>query len=648
MTKRCLQLVVALALLVGGTIIASSPAATAQAADAPRSPSVADLTPWVAPDGEFAVRVALPPEYPGGRLQARVFRAMDDGSEVRSTADPTRRYRWATYTEDIASGAPSVTLRIPLGDGEDGAWRLQLDAGVYPVLLEAFPVEGEPWQALTYLVHLPELAPTSQVALIVPVSAELRWTSATGVEVAPDEVARLGDLATTLAAYPEVPVTLALEPGLLVALAEAPGGPAVRDALAGVGRRGEVLQAPFVDVAAGSWAGTLLAPALVEQFTAGEAALTAFLGRPPDGTSWVVDAGDSPELLQWLAARGVSRYLLTPHVPGGGLAGGDTPLSIAGIAAPHRAYAAATVDAPLPAAGANPVLQANHLLGALSADALAGRLEPKALLAPSPAGGDTQTLRALLQALGAPGLLEGTTTSALPNDASSSVEVPLPPRPSEPTPELVDHISRLRGRVDNFTAAAGDGDPAIAGFRQAALVAGRADIDDGMRARHLAEVEASLQESLAGVEIVDGGALTITSHQARLPVTLRNTSDRTLDVAVVAQSAELTMLGEPGRVTLLPSATEDIEIPFRVSRSGDFLVEVTVLTPDGGFALASAEVTLRSTAVSGVGIVLSVGALAFLGLWWARNLRHRRTAGPPSMTVPNTPAPDARVGEPVP
>ena len=71
--------------------------------------------------------------------------------------------------------------------------------------------------------------------------------------------------------------------------------------------------------------------------------------------------------------------------------------------------------------------------------------------------------------------------------------------------------------------------------------------------------------------------------------------------------------------------------------------------PDGAFVLTSQEVTLWSTAVSGVGIILSVGALAFLGLWWGRNFRCRRVrAASPSVTVSSSPAPDGRVREPVP
>ena len=61
--------------------------------------------------------------------------------------------------------------------------------------------------------------------------------------------------------------------------------------------------------------------------------------------------------------------------------------------------------------------------------------------------------------------------------------------------------------------------------------------------------------------------------------------------------------------------------------SGAFPLQIDVMTPDGQRRLATSRYTVRSTAVSGAGLVLSVGAGAFLVLWWARHWhRTRRSA----------------------
>jgi hypothetical protein len=246
-------------------------------------------------------------------------------------------------------------------------------------------------------------------------------------------------------------------------------------------------------------------------------------------------------------------------------------------------------------------------------------------------------------------MFEPVTTSSLATSAPASTGVPQPPPSSTDLALLAQDLGMLHGRIASYVATVGDGDPTVADLRQSLLVAGRSELDHAERARYLSDVDATMRTALSGVELADSGALTVTSHRARLPVTLHNTSGRSLHVAVRAESSQLAMLGAPVTATLSPGATEDIEIPFRVSRSGDFAVRVTVTSPDGAFVLTAQDVTLRSTAVSGVGIVLSVGALAFLGLWWGRSFRRRRVMrAPRNVPVGSPPAPHARVRQPVP
>jgi hypothetical protein len=53
-------------------------------------------------------------------------------------------------------------------------------------------------------------------------------------------------------------------------------------------------------------------------------------------------------------------------------------------------------------------------------------------------------------------------------------------------------------------------------------------------------------------------------------------------------------------------------------------VTIQVTSPDGGLLVTSSRVTVRSTAVSGIGYVLSVGAGLFLVIWWFRHWRRAR------------------------
>lgn len=79
-------------------------------------------------------------------------------------------------------------------------------------------------------------------------------------------------------------------------------------------------------------------------------------------------------------------------------------------------------------------------------------------------------------------------------------------------------------------------------------------------------------------------------------------------------------------VLTLSSQNTTLKVPVETRSSGVFPLDVSLVTPDGSVVLAHDRDTVRSTAVSGVGIVLIVLAAVSLAIWWARDLRHGRRA----------------------
>ena len=53
-------------------------------------------------------------------------------------------------------------------------------------------------------------------------------------------------------------------------------------------------------------------------------------------------------------------------------------------------------------------------------------------------------------------------------------------------------------------------------------------------------------------------------------------------------------------------------VPVVARTAGVFTLKIRLASPDGGLILASSEDTVRSTAASGVGILLSIGAALLL------------------------------------
>jgi hypothetical protein len=169
--------------------------------------------------------------------------------------------------------------------------------------------------------------------------------------------------------------------------------------------------------------------------------------------------------------------------------------------------------------------------------------------------------------------------------------------------------------------------PTIAPLDRHLLVATTVGLTGARRLAHIEAVESAIDTVAGQVTTPATFTLTLTARNGTIPLTIRNDSDLPLRVSVHLRSQKLEFPeGETIRLVLDEPATR-VDIPVQARASGAFPLEVDVMTPDGERSLAMTRYTVRSTAVSGAGLVLSVGAGAFLVVWWARHWhRTRRSA----------------------
>ncbi len=66
-----------------------------------------------------------------------------------------------------------------------------------------------------------------------------------------------------------------------------------------------------------------------------------------------------------------------------------------------------------------------------------------------------------------------------------------------------------------------------------------------------------------------------------------------------------------------------MEIQLLARSSGDLPLRLVVSAPNG-VPLQAGDLTIRSTAISGVAVGLSFGAVAFLVVWWLRAIVQKR------------------------
>jgi hypothetical protein len=130
--------------------------------------------------------------------------------------------------------------------------------------------------------------------------------------------------------------------------------------------------------------------------------------------------------------------------------------------------------------------------------------------------------------------------------------------------------------------------------------------------------------------------ITLTARTGTVPLTIRNDTGEPVEVVLKFRSPKVELPdGATRRVTLAQQTTR-LDVAVRTRSSGAFPFEVDVVSPDGELTLATTRYSVRSTAVSGVGLVLSIGAGLFLVVWWARHWRAARS----SKLVEGTSGPD--------
>jgi hypothetical protein len=157
------------------------------------------------------------------------------------------------------------------------------------------------------------------------------------------------------------------------------------------------------------------------------------------------------------------------------------------------------------------------------------------------------------------------------------------------------------------------------------LVAEASTLRSSQRSAHLDAIGDRLRSNLGLIRVPTARTITLTARKGDIPITIR--SDATFPVRVRVRVSSPKLRFPDGGVRELElnrrNTTELFAVEARTS--GAFPLLVSLQSPDGSTVVTESSFTVRSTAFSGVGVVLSVGAGAVLLAWWGRHLvRGRR------------------------
>ena len=615
---------------------------------------LASQTPWVGPGEELQLRlgvttseaatdvelaVAVYPRVTSRSKFIQTLRASPRGNPLTSVP-PT------TMAELATDAAGAVLVRLPTQDPDQppDPNRVRLGAeGVYPVRVELRETGGGKTLAslVTHLVYIRPPQPGGyplRVALVLPVHAPPALRPDGKRVLSQQSASALAALARSLEAYPTVALTLLPTPETLVSL-DTSERPEDRDTLASLARATtgrQIAPGTYVPVSLSSFAASGMAAEAAIQLDRGSEAIEQTLGVRPDPRTWVAEEALDDRAAQLLRQQQVDRLVL----PETGLEPVELDIT---LTQPFEVDARA-VRRPMALAGdtglvdhfapaGDPVLAAHRLLADLTVvyQDRPSRKRAVVVVPPRSWRPDPAFLESLLSGLATSTVMAGTTledafTSVSPATATAGAPLVRRLAATTSTPGLpAADIVAARRRLVSFASMLAPENALDDRMEQLLLVSEGAGLRAGVRQDYLRGLTDRVRSQTSSVQVPSHRSITLTARTGEIPVTVLSRTGYPLKVEIRVASDKLDFPKGAVRSVDLTRRSTTERFSVRARTSGSFPLRVSLVSPDGELVLGTSRFTVRSTAASGVGVVLSVGAGTFLLVWWGRHLvRGRR------------------------
>ena len=552
------------------------------------------------------------------------------------------------------SGGPTVNLNCTLGSGPCD--------DVYPVSIALLHAGDSTPVArfttfLTYeepgIAQPPATGGPLRVSWIVPVQNRVSGQSSAA------DVARQATEALTnlLSARHTVPTTLAVSPTTAADL-ETDGGKAGQTALGQLAALtpasgpDQLLSPSFapIDLAALSAAGlTTEIPLQVDRGT--QILRTASL-QPSTG-SWVetnadLSNADVGNLTTGLQAVGANQLVVSDAAlasidnPTGSTFAQPFTLALAHGTHVNAVASDSQVDARFTANPRDPTLAANQLLANLSFIHFENQYDPDqrgvVLVPPTSWRPSTAFVSTLLAGLTNSQIVSPVTLDQLfaqvpvgGNRAPTSRHLQAGPGVGSGgfTATSASRITTDRAELNSFSAATSGHPRELTALSDALLRSQSQGLSAPGRAVVLNVYAHGFTAVLSSISLAVERTITFTSRTASIPITVLSAAPFVVRVVLTLSSDKFTFPNGATRTMDLNHSTTSVRIAATARTSGDRLpVDVTLRTPDGGLTISRTVLTVHSTALSIVGVVLTVLAGLVLLAWWVRTWRRSRQRRP--------------------
>lgn len=653
-------------LVTTGAILTSPTAISEPAPAAAPTVELVSQTPTVARGDTFDMWVRLNEVPDGGSVRLILHGRVRSRSELAASMEgDSLRSQIHSVATPIASlpvaADGSRRISLPLDAATPGGVAIT-SSGAYPIEIEAQDPTGNPLARLiTHMLVRPDRtdeSPPLAVAVVAQVDAPPALRPDGTIKLDEGALEGTPELIAALVATAAVPATLAMRPETLDALAVSsdPAQAALLDQLRAAAAGRSLLSLPYVDVSPDSLAAVGLRDELMQQLDRGRVVLADALDVQPGTATWIAGPDLDQPGLRALRAAGVRRVVVAPDQleP---LRSGVLALSLAQpfliSSDQDPAIEAMALDPRVTerlGTSVSPGLEVSRLLAELAVLWFEQPGIDRGVVVPIDRSVRGSVVQGLLAGLGAGGIFQATSLDAVFSTASPLLQpgggrvdrALVPADPKRIDRALARTVQAVRARLASFTGVIGTDSPRADPVAAHLLLATAADLTSRERQAHVDRAAAEMDSVTGAITAPTRETITLTARDGTVPLTLGNDSGVPVNVVVHLRSPKLEFPNGGTISIALTKPTTRLDIAVRARASGAFPLTVSVTSPDGVLTLATVDYSVQSTAVSGVGLVLSIGAACFLMIWWTRHWR--RTRRSEKLVASGSPAHAARNG----
>lgn len=635
-------------LVLSTTALVVLTSASAQTAAPTRALALVRQTPFVGPTGTFRIEVRTDDLPADTSLTMTVHQQVPSRARLDRTITGEQLGTTVTSTTPVTITGATTTMTLPITavwPAPAGGAVLSL-AGVYPVTVDATARDGRRLGRLvTHLIRLPDAdSPTDplEVGAIVSIDAVPTIDRDGAATLSEDDATRTRAQLRALDATAVPPLSAAISPFVAESL-RAEGStltppPATR----------QLLATPWVSIDAVSLDAGGLTSTIVDEYAAGAETLARLFDREPDRRVRVIDGTTSPRVLDLAPAQGVRAVVLDATQLRSALeTGGSDVLTRQFVieSADGNRFAAMASDGAAAARFAfvdDPELAANQALAELAMlhfeQPAAGRGVAVVLPAMTSPAALTTFLSALTQRTGetsgstGAAVIEPVTLDGLLSSTAVASDrgQPLVRRWTSDAPVGLGSWTEVYGEVRwdllGLASLVPDAPELTGPVERSALTAAARSLSDEQRRSILEATRRTITDLAGGVSMPATQTVTLSSRTGDIPITIDNALPAEAAVRVTISSPKVDFPDGSSIDLVLPPGPTRTAIAVTTRASGAFPLQVSVASIDGVLPVTTSRIDVRSTAISGWGLVLSIGAGAFLLVWWIRHFRHTRRA----------------------